>query len=122
MLEAARRLRRDSTRSEAILWRALRRHHFHGMKFRLQHPLGRFVLDFYCHAARLAIEIDGSAHNEREAVARDRERQLMIEGSGIRVLRVRASDVEQDVSMVLRRIDAALPEPLPSFLRKDTLS
>jgi very-short-patch-repair endonuclease len=122
MLEAARQLRRKSTRSEAMLWRALRRKHFHGTKFRRQHPLGRFVLDFYCHEQRLAIEIDGSVHDTPDAIAHDGDRQTIIEASGIRVLRVRAEDVERNLSMVLRAIGVALSEPLPSSRRDDTLS
>jgi very-short-patch-repair endonuclease len=131
LLEAARQLRRDSTRSEDLLWQALRRKEFRGLKFRRQHPLGGFVLDFYCHAAKLAVEVDGSVHHAPDVRARDRDRQTLIEAAGIRVLRVRAEDVESDVNAVLHQIHVVLRtyhsmprprNPLPSSLREDTLS
>jgi very-short-patch-repair endonuclease len=108
VLEIARQLRRDSTRSEDLLWQGLRRKEFRDLKFRRQHPLGRFVLDFYCHAAKLAVEIDGSVHDASDVAAYDRDRQALIEARGVRVLRVRAKDVEADVNAVLHQIRVAL--------------
>ncbi|MFM2058722.1 MAG: hypothetical protein RLY71_3107, partial [Pseudomonadota bacterium] len=65
LLLAARHLRREMTDVERLLWRCLRSRQMGGFKFRKQHPLQRFVLDFYCASARLAIELDGSQHGRR---------------------------------------------------------
>ena len=61
-IQTARQLRRDQTDEEKELWRALRSHRFAGFKFRRQHPAGIYILDFYCAAARLDVELDGFQH------------------------------------------------------------
>ena len=114
MLQAARDLRRSQTRSEALLWERLRARRLDGLKFRRQHPLGPFVLDFYCELAGLAIEVDGGVHESPSARDRDRERQALIEAAGIRVVRVRADLVEFDVESAIESIRATLtPGPSP---------
>ena len=114
MLRAARDLRRSQTRSEALLWDRLRARRLDGLKFRRQHPLGPFVLDFYCESARLAVEVDGAVHDSATARAHDRERATLIEAADIRVVRVRAERVELDIEAVLLVIRAALtPGPSP---------
>ncbi len=77
------------------------------MKFRRQHPVGGLVLDFYCHRSRLCVEVDGAVHDGPEATARDRDRDAALASLGLRVLRIRADDVEQDIEAVLARIAAA---------------
>ncbi|MEM6502215.1 MAG: endonuclease domain-containing protein [Cyanobacteria bacterium P01_C01_bin.89] len=62
LLEKARQLRQESTSAEEILWSCLRNRQLNGMKFRRQHNLGQFIVDFYCHEARLVIEVDGLVH------------------------------------------------------------
>lgn len=69
---AARSMRRDATRAEAVLWKALRSRIVDGMKFRRQRPVGRFVLDFYCAEERLVVEVDGESPDGRGE--RDHER------------------------------------------------
>lgn len=86
----ARQLRRRQTDAERSLWAALRDRRFLGLKFRRQVPCGRYVLDFYCHALRLAVELDGGQHLES---AHDRERDVWLAGQGIRVLRYGNHDV-----------------------------
>lgn len=93
--QAARKLRRELTPSEQILWQALRNRHLNGMKFRRQHPAGRFVLDFYCDKERLAVEVDGGIHDRRKEA--DRERQEYFEAHGIRFVRIPAHLVEHDL-------------------------
>jgi len=108
----AREQRRNPTRAEKALWQALRRRAL-GVKFRRQHPIGEFVLDFYCEEARLAVEIDGPVHAGQ--VGYDRWRDEQIGERKIRVLRVASGDVEADVRGVLERIKACLtPGPSPS--------
>ncbi len=115
LAEAARTLRKQGTPSESLLWKALRNRKLGGRKFRRQHPVGPFVVDFYCHQERLVIEVDGPVH--RRQAAADRERQQLLEASGLRVVRVRSEDVETDIEGVLNRIRRELgpspPAPLP---------
>ena len=77
-----------------MLWEALRDRPLAGREFRRQHPVGRFVLDFYCYEERLAVEVDGGVHAAQEEA--DWERQSVAEAMGIRVVRVPAGLVEND--------------------------
>jgi very-short-patch-repair endonuclease len=83
----ARRLRREQTDEERELWRALRAGRFAGFKFRRQHPLGDYDLDFYCPAAKLSIELDGFQHGLREQHRHDEERKKFLASKGIEELR-----------------------------------
>jgi very-short-patch-repair endonuclease len=95
-VEGARLLRRRMTSSERVLWQVLRGSQYRGLKFRRQHPVGPFVLDFYCEQLKLAIEVDGGVHELAEVRSRDRQRQEILEELGIRVLRLGAGDVMLD--------------------------
>ncbi len=101
---AAKRLRREMSPPEVILWQHLRGERLEGLRFRRQHPVGRFVLDFYCDAARLAVEVDGAQHFEDDAVARDAQRDAWCANRGIETLRVPAIDVFNELDGVLRLI------------------
>ena len=83
----ARRLRRDQTDEEKQLWRVLRAGRFAGFKFRRQHPIGKYYLDFYCPIAKLSIELDGSQHGMPEQQQCDLERKKFLESKGIKELR-----------------------------------
>jgi very-short-patch-repair endonuclease len=89
----ARTLRRDLSLPEAMLWRRIRGRQLDGLYFRRQHPLGRYVLDFYCNAARLAVEIDGAYHADGDKPERDRERDAWCASQGIETLRIPALEV-----------------------------
>jgi very-short-patch-repair endonuclease len=102
----ARSLRRDLTAPEATLWISLKGRRADGFKFRRQHPIGPFVLDFYCHEARLAVEVDGFVHQTGERPLRDAERDDWLAERGVRTLRVDARDVREDVDGVVRMIVA----------------
>ncbi|MGV3724757.1 MAG: endonuclease domain-containing protein [Actinomycetota bacterium] len=108
MVQAARDLRRRQTPAEAALWERLRANRLRGRKFRRQHPVGVFVLDFFCDAARLVIELDGGIHLESEQRLRDVERQLVLETLGLTVLRFRNEEVLHNVDGVLARTEAHL--------------
>ncbi|UCL85501.1 endonuclease domain-containing protein [Pseudomonas sp. HS-18] len=101
----ARQLRRRQTDVERSLWAALRDRRFLGLKFRRQVPCGRNVLDFYCHALRLAVELDGGQHLES---AHDRERDVWLAGQGIRVLRYWNHDVLVGADAVLEALRLAV--------------
>lgn len=95
-LGIARKLRKDLSLPEAVLWRALRRDQLEGLRFRRQHPVGPFVLDFYCPSARLAVEVDGAAHDFAERITRDERRDAWLAERGIRTLRFAARNVLND--------------------------
>lgn len=99
---AAREMRKEPTPAELRLWRALRDRQVAGMKFRRQHAVGRFVLDFYCAEARLCIEVDGEIHEAQ--TERDEERTARLATAGIGVLRFRNDEVLTDLASVLPRI------------------
>src|SRR5438552_9312917 len=104
MQEVARQLRKIPTKSEAILWTALRRQQLEGRKFRRQVSIGAFVVDFYCWTEKLVIEVDGGVHELQRGA--DAERQALIESLGLRFIRFSADEVEHDLPSVLRHITA----------------
>jgi very-short-patch-repair endonuclease len=104
----ARCLRANATDAETTLWRHLRKLETRGTHFRRQQPIGGFVVDFACMAARLIIEVDGSQHGEPEGLRRDEARTQWLESEGYRALRFWKNDVSQNVEGVLDVIYAAL--------------
>jgi len=100
----AKRLRTTATPHERALWRALKDLPVEGTHFRRQAPIGPYVVDFFCPAARLIIELDGGHHNDDETAVRDRERQLWLEHEGFRVVRFWNSEINRDLTAVLERI------------------
>lgn len=107
--ERARSLRRGMTPEEHVLWQHLRHHNYTGLHFRRQHVLRGFIVDFYCHAARLIIEIDGSIHEQQRDA--DAERDAILTASGFRILRIPNHAVNTDISGVLARIHNACNQP-----------
>ena len=107
----ARQLRRQMTLPEALLWRLLRRTP-DGIVFRRQHPIGPYVLDFYCAAKKLAIEVDGTAHDMGDRPQRDDLRMAWLERQGIEVLRIAAKDVLDDPDLVADALLRLCGEPL----------
>jgi len=110
MQEVARQLRRESTRSEAILWEVLRNRKLEGRKFRRQHPIGTFVVDFFCKEEALIVEVDGPIHEHQKDL--DRQRQELLESLGLRFVRLSSHLVETNLPLALEQIRAAfLPSP-----------
>ncbi len=109
-----RELRKHPTKSEEILWQALRNRKLAGLKFYRQHPFGRSVVDFYCHEKRLVVEIDGGIHRKTDIQEYDRMRQEMIEGYGVRFYRCTSEDVENNLDSVLEGILEVGTHPLYS--------
>jgi very-short-patch-repair endonuclease len=101
----ARQLRRDMTPTEKMLWERLRANRLNGLHFRRQVVIEGYVADFYCHAARLVVEVDGGVHEQQRGY--DGLRDQVMKASGYRVLRVTADDVEKDMNAVLSRIAQA---------------
>ncbi|HEY3800449.1 MAG TPA: endonuclease domain-containing protein [Caulobacteraceae bacterium] len=96
----ARAMRRAMTEPEVMLWSCLRGRGLHKPTFRRQHPFGSIVLDFYCPAARLAIEVDGATHWDDAALAKDEARDRWLAGQGVRTLRIAAGDVYRGLTSV----------------------
>lgn len=110
-IEFARNLRVHATDAEQRLWALLRGRHLGGFKFRRQHPLPPYTLDFYCDAARLCVELDGGQHGEDQ---RDARRDAWLAEQGIRTLRVWNNDVFNDLERVLTAIwDVLQEQPSP---------
>ncbi len=108
----ARGLRANATDAESVLWYNLRRHGLAGYKFRRQHPFGPFSPDFYCPAAKLVVELDGSQHFEPENARRDAERTNYLNEHGLRVLRFDNIQALKETRGVLEVILGALENPL----------
>jgi len=109
--EFARDLRSEPTDSEALLWGLLRCKQLDGFRFRRQHPVAGYIVDFYCHGARLAIELDGSQHvADPVQEAHDMRRDQAIVAEGVRILRFWSHDVFLDTEGVIETIWDALHE------------
>jgi len=105
----ARALRKQATRAEHILWAQLRGSRIEGAKFRRQVPFDRYIVDFYCHAAKLVIEIDGRQH--QWFADYDAGRTEVLERLGVRIVRFTNDEVCDDLDAVLTRIRAELRLP-----------
>jgi very-short-patch-repair endonuclease len=109
------------TSPEIGVWQAVRGSRLDGLRFRRQHPIGPYILDFFCPARRLAVEIDGQGHGHPERMAHDARRDAWLERQGIRVLRLGAQDVLDDIEGAIiairastRAREAEVP-PVPAF-------
>ena len=99
----ARELRRKLSLPEGLLWRVLRNRP-QGLKFRRQHPIGWYIVDFYCPAAKLVVEVDGESHSMGDAPRHDLTRDEWLRKQGLRVTRFAAADVMKDLESVLTEI------------------
>ena len=107
--DRARRLRRDLSLPEVVLWECLRGRRLDGLRFRRQHPVGPYVLDFFHAEGRLAVEVDGGHHDLPGQMHHDLRRDRWLAERGIRVMRIAATDVldEQALEGVLVMIAEA---------------
>jgi very-short-patch-repair endonuclease len=108
-------LRKNATPAERKLWTALQLfRQSHGIKFRRQHPIGGYIADFYCHAEKCAVEIDGASHDTKGEA--DKKRDAFMAQQGLRVLRFTESDVLRDSTAIVETIlrDIRCPSPNPS--------
>jgi type I restriction enzyme S subunit len=110
LLDDARTLRRQATDAETLLWRLLRGRQIANAKFRRQQPFPPYILDFYCHELKLAVELDGGQHNEDAARRRDARREEYLAERGVRVLRFWNHDVLTQTEAVLEAIYQAVVE------------
>jgi len=106
--ELARKLRKDSTLAEVLLWQKLRNKQIHGYDFHRQKPLDNYIVDFFCHKLKLVIEIDGESHSSK--TEEDHDRQKRLEAIGLHVLRFLDSDVKQNLEGVIGAIEQWIKE------------
>jgi adenine-specific DNA-methyltransferase len=113
----ARKFRSSPTEAERTLWRYLRRKQLGGLRFRRQHTIGPYIVDFYCSAAKLIIELDDGEHAEPDQQAYDERRSRWLETRGYRILRFWNVDILRDsnafeiVWSAVRKAGVPLPEP-----------
>ncbi len=110
LVERAREMRKKQTPAETILWETLRDRQFNDLKFRRQHQLGDYIVDFYCHEHSLVVEADGDIHDTGYQKKHDKKRDAYLKSVGMTVLRFRNEDILDKLEAVLTKI-AALPSP-----------
>ncbi|MDW3193386.1 MAG: endonuclease domain-containing protein [Cytophagales bacterium] len=104
VFEKAKTLRKHMTKEEKILWNELRANKLEGLRFKPQHPIQFFMADFYCHKARLVIEIDGASHIDPDQQEYDEQRTLQLESLGLTVIRFKNWEVSNELEGVLSTI------------------
>lgn len=97
-------LRKNMTSAEKLLWNRISKSQIQGLRFKAQHPIDRFIVDFYCHKVKLVIEIDGEVHEMVEQAERDQGRTAELEAFGLKVLRFSNQEVFENLEDVLKTI------------------
>jgi very-short-patch-repair endonuclease len=105
----ARKLRKDMTLSEILLWQEIRKKSL-GVQFHRQVPIDNYIVDFYCHELKLAIEIDGNSHNSDDAFEKDIIRQSKLEKLGVIFIRFDNEEVKNDMNNVIRGLEIKIKE------------
>jgi very-short-patch-repair endonuclease len=109
--ERRRSLRNNGTSAEATLWTLISNKKLQGRKFRRQHSVGNYILDFYCPAEKLAIELDGERHFTEQGLTYDKKRDLELSQLGIRVVRIENEDVFKATEATLEKIMSYFHHP-----------
>lgn len=104
-------LRSNPTKAEEILWQHLKSKQLNGIKFRRQHPVKKFILDFYSHEFKVGIELDGYHHNQTSIQFYDNDRSQILSEYGIRILRISNTLVFEDISLVKENILSFILKP-----------
>lgn len=101
-------LRKSITPAEKTLWERLRNRQVKGFRFRRQHPINDFIVDFFCYDAMLVVEVDGAAHDDISQKERDQQRTIIFKRLGIREIRFTNDEVFNQTDRVIRKIEAEL--------------
>jgi len=112
-LRAAHLLRRSMTKAEAVLWKKLRDRNVFNTKFRRQHPISIFIVDFYCHEYKLVIEVDGDIHNDEIACQYDLGRTEVLNKFGLKVIRFTNNQILYSLDSVIGKIHKEITERTP---------
>lgn len=105
----ARELRKNQTTAEQILWEKLRGKRINGIRFRRQHPISNFIVDFYCHQKKLIIEVDGGIHRDKNVNEKDECRTIELEKLGLTVIRFTNEEIETNIGEVICKIKSLCP-------------
>jgi very-short-patch-repair endonuclease len=120
-IERTRQLRRNETWAEKLVWSRLRHRRFNGYKFRREHPVGIYYLDFFCDEASLNIELDGRPHGFPDRQTHDAARQAFLNSRGIKTLRFWNSHLRRNAQSIrdtiFNELQARAPHPLPDYTR-----
>ena len=100
----ARKLRKNQTSQERIIWNLLRNQQFQGLKFRRQYPVGNYIVDFICKEIKLIIEIDGGQHNSEEGIEYDLKRTEYLETKGYKVIRFWNNEIDNNLEGVYQSL------------------
>lgn len=104
IFQRAEDLRRKMTKTEKELWEVLKNKKLGGFKFRRQHPISKFILDFYCHEAKFGIEIDGKVHNSKSQKFYDDDRSEILREYGIKIIRFQNDEIIENIEEVKLKI------------------
>ena len=108
IFENARLLRVAMTPAEKLLWEQLKNNQFGGYRFKSQHPINWFITDFYCHKAKLIVELDGEIHENEEQTEYDKNRTYMLQEFGLTVVRFKNKEIFNQLEQVLSEIKGFL--------------
>ena len=113
-VERSRDLRKQSTMQESALWNHLKNYQIHNVKFRRQHPIGPYILDFYCAKFKLAIELDGHTHFTESGIAHDTIRNAYLKAQGINTVRYTNSEISTNLDGVISNLSMIIENYLLS--------
>ncbi len=111
LAERARQLRKKQTQAEAVLWEVLRDRQFENLKFRREHQVGDYLVDFYCHEHLLVVECDGGIHDTNHQKKHDKKRDAYLRSLGMTVIRFPNDDILNNIEAVLAKLSKFLPSP-----------
>lgn len=106
----AQKLRHQMTEAETMFWQSVRQNKFNGLKFRRQHPVSIYILDFYCHQYKLGVELDGGYHTNPKQMELDVQRDRNLMDQGLRILRFSNEHVLKNVKEVLEKIEEEIKQ------------
>lgn len=119
IFKKAEELRKKMTPAEEILWNVIKINEWH-LKFRRQHPIANYIVDFYCHQSKLVVELDGGYHENKEVKIYDVARENHIREYGIKVLRFKNEEIFNDIESVMNKIGGAIQQIKISSTKKET--
>jgi very-short-patch-repair endonuclease len=104
IIDFAKQLRQESTFAESLLWEHLKNRRFHGLKFKRQPRIGKYIADFYCHELCLVVEVEGGIHENADQMEYDQIRFQEFDARDLNVLRIHNDDVVHNIESVLQKI------------------
>ena len=109
LVELARKFRKEQTEPETILWEQLRNRKLHGLKFKRQHRIGHFIVDFYCSELKRVVEVEGGIHEKPDQKEYDALRFEELKTRGLKILRLKNEEVLNNLNAVLKQITTLSP-------------